>query len=34
MQKLFILTFVILFSACGSFAETDIKDRIEYLKKE
>lgn len=33
MQKLFILTFVILFSACGSFAETDIKDRIEYLKK-
>ncbi len=33
MQKLFIFTFVILISACGAFAETDIKDRIEYLKQ-
>ena len=32
MQKLFIFTFVILICACGAFAETDIKDRIEYLK--
>lgn len=33
MQKLFIFTFVILICACGAFAETDIKDRIEYLKQ-